>query len=407
MTTDRPVPRDAGFAVEVLRSPAELAAIAGPWDALATATPTPFLTSAWVLAWWRAAHRPVRCVLLRDMDGRLRAGATVQELPGRGVRGAADVHSGDWGVVAADPVARNAAWRRLARLAHPVARLRLPALDESAAGGARDALEPLGFHLVELDRLESPALALPASYDELLAGVSRNLRSQLGRSRRALEREGQLALRTVAEPHTFAADLERFLRLEAAGWKGRQGTAVLASERTARLYRDFAQTAFADGRLRLLLLELDGVLVAGDLSCRVGQRTALLKTAYAEARAVQRPGLVLRGEALRAALEDGSTEYDFLGGPDSYKTRWGGELRPRRELLAVRGPWRLEAAYRERWRPTLGKLRRRWFAGPDRPPLAPLELDHRRGAGEDGERSERHRPAQQRPLGPQQHRSRS
>lgn len=369
-----------GWHIEVLRSPDQLAAIAASWDGIAAASPTPFLTSAWVLAWWRTAEQPVSCVLLRDAHGRVRAGVTVQQLAGRGVRGAADVHSGDWGVVAADPVARDAAWRHLARLARPVGRLRLPALDESAVDTARRALAPRGFRLLELDRLDSPFLALPAGYEELVAGVSRNLRSQLGRSRRALEREGTVLLRAGGRERSLDEDLERFLRLEASGWKGREGTAILGSERTSRLYREFARAARADGRLRLLLLEVDGVLVAGDLSCQVGHRTSLVKTAYDERRSAHRPGLVLRAEALKAAIEEGCTEYDFLGGPDSYKTRWGGELRPRRELLALRGPWRMEAAYRQSWRPALGRLRRRLLhRQADLLPVAVIEHDRRDG----------------------------
>lgn len=361
-----PQGRRRQFSVETLDSPEELAAVAESWDVLAEANPTPFATCDWLVAWWQYATRATQCVLLREPGGTICAGALVQHRPLRGVRGAADVHSGDWGVVAAGEHERDAVWRQLTELAHPVGRLLLPALDEPAVTAVRSALEPSGFHFVELGRLDSPAVGLPASYDDLLAGASRNLRSQLGRARRAMERLGTLTVRTAGPQRPLADDIERFLRLEASGWKGQEGTAILGSPRTARLYRDFAAAAFANGRLRLLLLELDGALVAADLSYRIGPRTALVKTTYDERYASLRPGLVLRGEALRAAVEEGSTEYDFLGGPDAYKLRWAGELRPRRQLLAVRGPWRVEAAYREELRPRLGRLHR-WLGSAMRP----------------------------------------
>lgn len=347
------------FEPELLRAPGRLADRAQEWDALATATPSPFLTAAWLQAWWEASPQAVRCLLLHDGSGRLRAGALVVRHSTGVVRGAADVHSGDWGVVGTDADARAAAWRELAALAHPVGRLLLPSLDHGALESARGALEPLGHRVVELDRLDSPALTLPASHGELLAGVSRNLRSQLGRSRRALERDGRLVLRTTTRIEGLEHDLEVFLRLEASGWKGRMGTAVLSTPRTAALYRRFARLAAAAGSLRLHLLELDGVAVAGDLACRVAGRSALVKTAFDETRANDRPGLVLRAEALRAAIAEGADEYDFLGAPDAYKTRWGAELRPRSTVLAARGPWRAELLLRERGRPALGRLRRR------------------------------------------------
>ena len=123
--------------------------------------------------------------------------------------------------------------------------------------------------------------------------------------------------------------------------------------RTERLYTDFARAAAAAGWLRLQLLELDGVLVAADLNCRFAGGTFLLKTGFDERYAKFSPGLVLRGEVLRAAIEEGSGFYDFLGGPDGYKLRWTPELRPRVALKGYRGAWRPLATYQSRLRPLL------------------------------------------------------
>ena len=341
---------------EVLTAPGQLAERSTAWDRLAAAWPSPFSGSAWLRAWWEVSDRPLECRLLSDPDGTLRAGALVRR-SAAGVRGAADVHTGDWGVFG-DPPARAALWRDLGALARPVGRLVLPVLEQGALLEARTALEPLGYRFVPLDRLDSPVLELPGSYDALLAGTSRNLRSQLARSRRALERSGRLELRTTTGGPRLDPDLEALLQLEASGWKGRAGTAVLCTSRTATLYRRFARLAAAAGSLRLHLLTLDGVAVAGDLAHDAGGRRALVKTAFSEHHQGWRPGLVLRAEALRSAIDEGAAEYDFLGGPDAYKLRWGAAVRPRWTTLAVRGPWRAEAVLHERVRPALGTLRR-------------------------------------------------
>jgi CelD/BcsL family acetyltransferase involved in cellulose biosynthesis len=88
--------------------------------------------------------------------------------------------------------------------------------------------------------------------------------------------------------------------------------------------------------LRLRLLELDGQLLAGDLSCVFENTEFLVKTGYDERFSRLSPGLVLRAEALRAAIDEGLSRYDFLGGPDPYKVRWGAVLRPRLMLDAYR-----------------------------------------------------------------------
>jgi CelD/BcsL family acetyltransferase involved in cellulose biosynthesis len=196
--------------------------------------------------------------------------------------------------------------------------------------------------------------------------VSRNLRSQLGRRRRALEREGRLRFRTsTGGGEELERDLAAFLRVEGSGWKSGSGTAIRSDSRTERLYTDFARAAAAAGWLRLQLLELDGVPVAADLNCRFAGGTFLLKTGFDERYRQFSPGLVLRGEVLRAAIQEGAGFYDFLGGPDAYKLRWTAELRPRVAVRAYQGAWRPLATYQARLRPLLkaGVLRARALRG--------------------------------------------
>lgn len=355
----RTAPPVYGFEAELLLEPRQLREVATAWDELGRTTPSPHLTSAWLSAWWETSGIPAQCLVLRDGDRRLRAGVLFHRSRAGGLRGAADVYSGDWGVVASDLSARNAAWRFLARLTGPVGRMMLPSLDPEALEAARAALMPIGYRFAEVGRLDSPALSLPGSYEALVAGVSKNLRSQQSRARRTLERDGHVQLRTTTAGEALKADLEAFLRLEASGWKGKAGSALLCDARSATLYRRFVARGAVSGIVRLHLLELDGRPIAADLACRVAGRTALIKTAYDERLADRSPGLVLRTEALRVAINEGSDEYDFLGAPDWYKMRWGAQPRPRRTVLALRGPWRVEATARERVRPPLGRLKRR------------------------------------------------
>jgi CelD/BcsL family acetyltransferase involved in cellulose biosynthesis len=184
--------------------------------------------------------------------------------------------------------------------------------------------------------------------------VSRNLRSQLGRRRRALEREGSLGFRTaVGGDEELERDLAAFFRVESSGWKSGTGTAILSDPRTERLYTDFTRAAAAAGWLRLHLLELDGVPVAADLNCVFAGGMFLVKTGFDKRYGQFSPGLVLRGEVLRAAVQEGCRFYDFLGGPDGYKLRWTTELRPRMAIRAYRGAVRPLALYHARLRPVL------------------------------------------------------
>jgi CelD/BcsL family acetyltransferase involved in cellulose biosynthesis len=326
----------------------------GDWNLLAELAGSPFLTAEWLTAWWGAfGSGRLSWLLLGDRHGSLRAGACCRRLTGGRLAAAANEHTGDWDAVATDEQAREALWRAVAGLgagAVDLAAIR----NRHSRQQAAQALSAAGYRTVEVTGVRSPYLELPGTWEDLLASVSRNLRSQLGRRRRGLEREGRLRFRTsAATGEELERDLAAFLRVEASGWKSGSGTAILSDPRTTRLYTQFAKAAAAAGWLRLHLLELDGVPVAADLNCRFAGGSFLIKTGYDERYAAFSPGLVLRGEVLRAAIEEGADFYDFLGGPDSYKLRWTAELRPRVAVKAYRGVWRPLGTYHARLRPLL------------------------------------------------------
>jgi CelD/BcsL family acetyltransferase involved in cellulose biosynthesis len=363
------------FSVELIDNPGELPGVED-WNALARSTGSPFLTVQWIAAWWRAfGTGRFTCLVLRDGRGSLRAGACCRRLAGGRLAAVANAHTGDWDVVAANTQARRALWQVLAglgeRAVHLAAIRSRTSLDE-----ADEELRGAGYSTVQTTGVRSPYLELPGSWEELLGSVSRNLRSQLGRRRRALEREGNLVFRTTLgrDDEELERDLAAFFRVESSGWKSGAGTAILSDPRTERLYTDFARAAAAAGWLRLSLLELDGVPVAADLNCAFAGGMFLIKTGFDERYGQFSPGLVLRGEVLRAAVQEGARFYDFLGGPDSYKLRWTAELRPRVAIRAYRGVSRPLALYHARLRPTLK-------AGVGRARVLKGELARRRPGG--------------------------
>ena len=331
----------------------ELGPLADEWDDLARAAGTPFMTHAWLSAWWSGfGHGDPIWMVLQDGDGALRAGALLQKSGGR-LTAAANVHSGDWNGLARDEQARAELWAAVAETGAPRVQMRgLPEHAESTQA-LRDTLAAAGYDVVAVPGPFCPWLELPSSWEELIGGVSASLRAQLRRRRRGLEKLGGLGFRTVAGGVSFERDLETFLKLEASGWKGESGTAILSSPATTRLYREFAHAAAAKGWMRLHLLELDGEVIAADYGCAFAGRAVLLKTGFDEAYRRLSPGLVLRAEVLRSSIEEGLLHCDFLGEADISKTRWTSEVRPRTRIFAYRGAARPGYLYRRTLRPLL------------------------------------------------------
>jgi CelD/BcsL family acetyltransferase involved in cellulose biosynthesis len=125
-----------------------------------------------------------------------------------------------------------------------------------------------------------------------LAEMRPHRRRELNRQARGLERElnGPLMLRERAEEPGAYDD---FLRLEAAGWKGRDRTALACDPAHASFFRAICSAYARVGRLQLLDLSIDGRTVAMKCNLVAGDIIFCFKIAYDERFAAYSPGLQL------------------------------------------------------------------------------------------------------------------
>jgi CelD/BcsL family acetyltransferase involved in cellulose biosynthesis len=116
---------------------------------------------------------------------------------------------------------------------------------------------------------------------------------ELKRQRRRLEDEGPVAFETAETPGEVAAALERFLALEALGWKGARKTALGQHPGDAAFVRAMAADLAARGRFVVAELRQNGRAVAAGLVLLQGDEAAFFKVAYDETLARWSPGVQL------------------------------------------------------------------------------------------------------------------
>jgi CelD/BcsL family acetyltransferase involved in cellulose biosynthesis len=157
-----------------------------------------------------------------------------------------------------------------------------------------------------------------ASWDEFLASCSSNLRGQIRRKRRKLEREHGSRFRLADDREHLNEDFDSLLRLHSARW----GESQAFSGRRSAFHRDFAARAFERGWLRLWFLEVDGRAVAAWYGLRFGN----VEWYYQSGRDPEwdrwSVGLVLLTRTMQAAFDDGMWTYAFLRGDEEYKRRF-------------------------------------------------------------------------------------
>ncbi len=168
--------------------------------------------------------------------------------------------------------------------------------------------------------------------------LKKSLREDLKRARKKAETHGEVVAKTV-----FAADEEELLshlreafRIEASGWKGRDGTAILSSEARKHFFERFACSAWRDGTLRLWFLYIDKVAVAFQLAIESATAFWLFKIGYDEKYEHCSPGNLLLGESIMEAARNGLSQYNLLGKEEPWTKRWATNSRNSYVVAAYR-----------------------------------------------------------------------
>jgi CelD/BcsL family acetyltransferase involved in cellulose biosynthesis len=302
--------------------------ISRPWDDLAEAEATPFARHAWFDAWWRAFGERSRLrVCAAWQGGDLRA---VFPLCGRqGVLQAmANVHTPEFRPLARDQRALEQVSEAVVEAAGrglqvPALRVDSPALSTLLAVSRRK-----GRFVATEPQHTSPVVDTSGDFSIYRRETKPRWGSPLERFRRKAQRESGGRFFLLEQPVDLDAELERGFRVEASGWKGQRGTAVLSSQRTTLFYRSLARAFHETGEVRVSGVVLDDRLAAFDLSLLYGGRLYLIKTGYDESYRRLAPGLMLRLSIIERCFELDLEAHELLGNTDAWKLKFStGERR--------------------------------------------------------------------------------
>jgi CelD/BcsL family acetyltransferase involved in cellulose biosynthesis len=173
------------------------------------------------------------------------------------------------------------------------------------------------------------------TWETYLSTMSRNLRGQVGRKLRALEREHEVRFRRTLDPVDLPADMERLFALHQQRWRTRGGS-FLDDKRVRAFHTDFATASLERGWLRLWSLDLDGEAIAAWYGWHIGGKYLYYQAGFDPAWARYSPGLLLLAHTIRSAIEEGATEYDMLLGDEPYKSRFATSTQTTETIVVTR-----------------------------------------------------------------------
>lgn len=177
-------------------------------------------------------------------------------------------------------------------------------LEDSAVSAALDmALTARGLKRATIASHERAALLPDAG--GLTSGLSRKSNKNLSRLTRRLDTAKPLTVTLSRSPEQISAALSRFFALEAAGWKGRAGTALVQSTEDRAFFAAMAHELAQSGSAMVIELQAGESLAASALVLRHGTRAYFHKTTYNEDLAPFSPGVMLAQRLITVLAEEG------------------------------------------------------------------------------------------------------
>lgn len=121
---------------------------------------------------------------------------------------------------------------------------------------------------------------------------SKNRRRNFKRSTKQLATFGEVSYSFADKANTTLDDVQAFLELEAMGWKGEEGTALLSSPDHENFCREMATRFAADQQLVIYQLRIDDVPVASALNMRSADDVFCFKVGWNPEFASGSPGIL-------------------------------------------------------------------------------------------------------------------
>lgn len=216
-----------------------------------------------------------------------------------------------------------------------------------------------GSTLEVLDYIQTARTEINRDFESFWSTRSDDLRKNLMRRMRRLEKNhDQLELRTVQQPGEVMEAIRNYGRMEAQGWKGREGTAITESNDQALFYREIMEHFCGRGEGLIYQLWLNNKLIGSEIYLERNGMLVGLKTTFDEALREISPGFLMKYLILRQVFAEGRVKViEFYGRATDWHTKWATHIRTMYHLNYFRSRWVLKG------REIFKRLRNRTFNG--------------------------------------------
>ncbi len=317
----------------------ELERYRAEWDHLLSESPSSsiFMTPEWLAGWWHAygAGRQLCSLAFVDTQGRTlaiaplylerssRFGITTTTLRLVGA-GSGDSDDLDFIVM---PGYEASVAQAFVEWFHSQKRSDVCALetlsDESMLAGNLCGLIHQRKWKLTAEELPHSYVDLPRTWNEYLETLASDFRPLLTRYPKRLQSRFSVDISRLQKVEGLASGLQTLFTLHQMRWTGRGEPGAFADPQRRDFYSRMANAFLQRGWLEFWSLRLGDEIVATQFCFRYRDTVSLLQEGFNPKYTAEKVGYALRAHALQEMISTGARRYDFLGGADSYKARFG------------------------------------------------------------------------------------
>src|SRR2546425_3615592 len=179
---------------------------------------------------------------------------------------------------------------------------------------------------VHRERHPCSSVPLPGDYEAYLNSLPTKFRTTVRYRTNKLTKNFKVRLLRTGREEELEGHLERLFEMHQGRWEAEGHPGSFYNPRKRAFYKEIADGFLRRGWLRFYLLEVDGVIRAAQFGFAFRGVLHSLQEAFDcdfRPPGVGGVGVVLRGMTIRESIAEGLESYDFLGGVEGYKIRWG------------------------------------------------------------------------------------
>jgi len=185
---------------------------------------------------------------------------------------------------------------------------------------------------------------LPHAWPQYVSTLEPSFRPLLTRYPKRLQSRYRVRFVRCECVEDLRVHLETLFSLHQMRWTGRGEPGAFANPDRRDFYLAMAAAFLQRGWLEFWLLELDSEIVGAQFCFRYNDTVSLLQEGFHPKYAGEKIGYALRAHVLEEMIRSGAKRYDFLGGDDPYKTKFGAHQENYLNLTFA-GPSRIGRTY--------------------------------------------------------------